>query len=115
MLLFGVTEGSAMNSPLTLLALFLWTLAAVAEVPLTRSARSGAWSDSQTWEGGLVPPSGSKVLVRAGHTVIYDRAAETLIRSMHIAGTLRFATDRDTRLDVGLIKVQAGEDVSEEG
>src|SRR5262249_33791070 len=32
-----------------------------------------------------------------------------------LAGTLAFATDKDTRLDVGLIKIQPGEGYSEEG
>src|SRR5438105_3804564 len=105
-----------MNTPLTLLLAVLFaTASALAEVPLIRSAKSGAWSDGQTWEGGQIPPPGSKVLVRASHAVTYDRSAETPVRSLHIAGTLQFATDRDTRLDVGLIKIQAGEDVSEEG
>ena len=39
----------------------------------------------------------------------------TAIRSIHVAGTLRFDPDRDTRLDVGLIKIQAGDDASENG
>ena len=37
------------------------------------------------------------------------------IRSIHVAGTLRFDPDRDTRLDVGLIKIQAGDDPGESG
>src|SRR5207245_55031 len=38
-----------------------------------------------------------------------------VIRSIHVAGTLRFPTDRDTRLDVGLIKIQPGDDAGENG
>ena len=53
--------------------------------------------------------------VRDGHTVLYDVASDAVIRSIHVAGTLRFAPDRDTRLDVGLIKIQAGDDASEDG
>ncbi len=37
------------------------------------------------------------------------------IRSLHIAGTLSFRSDKDTRLNVGLIRVQAGDSVDEEG
>jgi hypothetical protein len=85
------------------------------EPPLIRSAQSGPWSAAATWDGGEIPPSGAKVLVRAGHEVVYDVNVATPVRSLHIGGTLRFATDRDTRLDVGLVKIQAGEDVSEEG
>jgi hypothetical protein len=53
--------------------------------------------------------------VRAGHTVTYDLASDRVIRSIHVAGTLTFARDKDTRLTVGLIKVQPGEDASEDG
>jgi hypothetical protein len=83
--------------------------------PLICSARSGAWSDSQTWEGGRVPSAGAKVQVRAGHTVTYDTVSDRPVRSIHVAGTLRFDPDRDTRLDVGLIKIQAGSDATENG
>src|SRR5690606_36317199 len=42
-------------------------------------------------------------------------ASDDVIRAINIAGTLRFATDRDTRLTVGLIKIQPGDAYSEEG
>jgi hypothetical protein len=48
--------------------------------------------------------------------VTYDvNAADRVLRSVHVAGTLTFAPDRDTRLDVGLLMVRPGEDVSETG
>ncbi|HEY6167825.1 MAG TPA: G8 domain-containing protein, partial [Verrucomicrobiae bacterium] len=103
-------------SVLFLVSVLLTTQAVVAaDALLVRSAKSGAWSDAKTWEGGKLPPAGAKVLVRPGHDVLYDMNSSQPVRSLHIGGTLRFATDRDTRLDVGLIKVQAGEDVNEEG
>jgi hypothetical protein len=82
---------------------------------LIRSAQSGPWSAPATWEGGKVPTAGTKVQVRAGHTVVYDVKSDEIIRSLHLAGVLTFAHDKDTRLDVGLIKIQAGDDTSEEG
>jgi uncharacterized protein (TIGR03067 family) len=82
---------------------------------LIRSAKSGPWSVAVTWEGGKVPGAGAKVQVRAGHTVTYDLSSDQVIRSIHVAGTLTFARDRDTRLDVGLIKIQPGEDANEDG
>ncbi len=82
---------------------------------LIRSAHSGPWSAADTWEGGKVPGRGAKVQVRAGHTVTYDLSSDQVIRSIHVAGTLAFARDRDTRLDVGLIKIQPGDDASENG
>ncbi len=83
--------------------------------PLIRSAKSGPWSAEETWEGGKVPANGSQVQVRAGHTVVYDLKSEQVIRSIHVAGVLRFAAERDTRLDVGLIKIQPGDDAGESG
>jgi hypothetical protein len=86
-----------------------------AAAPFVRSTRSGPWSAPATWEGGKVPTAGSKVQIRAGHTVAYDLNSGQVIRSIHVAGTLTFAGARDTRLDVGLIKVQPGEEATEEG
>jgi hypothetical protein len=83
--------------------------------PLIRSAKSGAWSAPATWEGGQVPAAGARVQVREGHTVSYDVQSDAVIRSIHVAGTLTFARDRDTRLTVGLIKIQPGSDASENG
>jgi hypothetical protein len=88
---------------------------------IVRSARSGLWSAPTTWEGGNVPGPGARVQIRAGHGVTYDlepRPAARLdhvIRSIHVAGILTFAHDRDTWLDVSLIKIQPGDDASENG
>lgn len=97
------------------LASVLLVLAARLPDDVVKSAKSGPWSDGATWEGGAVPPAGSRVLIRPGHTVLYDLLSDRAIRSVHIGGGLRFASDRDTRLDVGLIKVQPGEDCVEDG
>jgi hypothetical protein len=88
-----------------------------ADIPVVRSARSGAWSDVATWEGGRVPAGGAKVQVRHGHTVMYDvEAAESVvIRSLHIAGTVTFAPEKMTRLNVGLIKIEDTDSTEEEG
>jgi hypothetical protein len=82
---------------------------------IVRTAQSGAWSAAATWEGGKLPAAGARVQIRTGHTVIYDMKSEHAIRSIHVAGTLSFARDRDTRLDVGLIKIQPGDEASENG
>lgn len=83
--------------------------------PLVRSAASGAWSEAKTWEGGTVPAAGMRVQIRTGHAVSYDAKSDVVIRSIHVAGTLTFARDRDTTLNVGLIKIQPGDDASENG
>jgi hypothetical protein len=87
----------------------------VPSAELLRSARNGPWSEPATWENGKLPGAGSRVQIREGHTVVYDTQSAHAIRMIHIAGTLTFARDKDTRLDAGLIKIQAGDDASEEG
>ena len=82
---------------------------------LVRSARNGPWSAQATWEGGKVPGAGARVLIRSGHAVVYDLDSDQAFRVVQIAGSLRFAPDRDTRLEVGLLKIQSGEEVSEDG
>src|SRR5262249_14333259 len=68
-----------------------------------------------SWTGGKVPGAGARVLIQAGHRIVYDVDSAAVIRGINIAGTLSFAKDRSTRLDVGLIKIQDSEDYSEEG
>ncbi len=87
------------------------------DIPVIRTVRTGAWSDMATWEGGRVPTAGVKVQVRAGHVVTYDiEAPESLvIRSLHIAGTVTFASDKSTRLSVGLIKIENSTSTDDEG
>src|SRR5262245_39697977 len=70
------------------LALRLHAAAVAPEGPgLIRSVRSGPWSTPATWEGGKVPAAGSRVQVRAGHTVTYNLKSDRVIRSIHVAGT----------------------------
>ena len=49
-----------------------------------------------------------------GHTVTYDLAAGPAIRIIHVAGTLNFARDKSTTLEVGLIAIQPGDDPASE-
>lgn len=87
------------------------------DVPVIRSARSGPWSTSSTWEGNKVPGNGARAQIRPGHVVEYDIEAgeRTILRAVFVAGTLNFATDKNTRLNVGLLKIEATDSVAEEG
>ena len=96
--------------------LALTVQAIAAEEPsVIRSAASGPWSAAATWEGGKVPGAGSRVLVLGAHTVTYDVKSDEIIRAINISGTLAFAQDRDTLLNCGLIKIEAGDVYSENG
>ena len=86
-----------------------------ASTDVQQTAGSGAWSSPETWKSGNVPAAGAKVLIRAGHRVVYDAHSDDVIRCINIAGELVFATEKDTLLNVGLIKIQPGEEYSEEG
>lgn len=76
-----------------------------------RSARSGLWSDAETWQPRR-PRAGDRVLVQAGHRVTYDVKGAGAIRSIAVAGTLTFARDRDTELNVGVVTIYgAGQEI----
>lgn len=88
---------------------------AVESLKLVRSQVSGQWSDPATWEGEKLPEPGESVQIRPGHVVTYDIRTETPFRAVHVGGCLEFSRSESTRLDCGLIRIQSGEEVSEEG
>ncbi len=98
-----------------LLVLCLPSAALAQHPPVIESAKGGAWSDPATWVGNAVPGAGSRVLVRTGHAVTYDVKSDAVVRAVCVSGSLVFATDRDTVLNVGLLKIEAGDRYSEEG
>jgi len=78
-----------------------------------RSIGSGAWSDPATWRPRRRPSSGDRVLIQPEHQVVYDVASADVIRSIAAAGTLTFARDRDTELNVGVVTVFGDEPASD--
>ena len=97
------------------LALLAIASVSSAAEPVIRSAKGGNWSDPATWSGGAVPGTGARVLIRTGHRIVYDAKSETVIRAINIGGSLVFDPAKDTLLNVGLIKIQAGDSYSEDG
>lgn len=102
--------------------LFLFLLSAVTvsgqNNPLKFSVRSvgdGDWSSARTWEPKRVPTAGDRVLISPGTVVRFDAKATPVIRLLQVAGTLRFARDRSTELNVALLKVQGGNRCTERG
>jgi len=108
-----------MRLPLLFSVTFLFATSALhaadKDVVWVKSAKSGNWSDLATWDAKKVPAEGARVQILPGHTVTYDTKATFAVRIVHVAGTLTFATDKDTRLDVGLLKIQPGTDCTENG
>ena len=80
-----------------------------------KSVRNGAWSDPAIWEPAHVPRTGERVLVSPQTRVAYDVVSDDVIRLLQVAGELQFARDRNTTLNVGLLKVQNSESCSENG
>lgn len=77
-----------------------------AEHQVIRSAQNGPWSSPETWQGGKVPGAGAQVLIQRDHQIVYDLNSKEVIRGIQISGKLKFASDRDTRLDTGLIRIE---------
>lgn len=74
---------------------------------LISSVKSGAWTDPAVWSSGSVPSAGADVRVSATHELTYDAQTSPGVHTLLINGVLRFARDRNTVLDVGLIVVSA--------
>jgi len=79
-----------------------------AQVPEISTVRSGRWSDRGVWSARRLPARGESVIVGAGHDVIYDIHSDVEIGRLMIQGSLRFARDRSTRLDIGNIVISRG-------
>ena len=80
-----------------------------------QSIRDGDWTDPNTWQPAEVPAAGDRVLISRGTHVRYDAASDDVIRLVQIIGTLQFARDRNTLLNVGVLKVQNSDECSESG
>lgn len=80
-----------------------------------RSVGNGPWSDAKTWKPARVPKAGDRVLIARGTRVEFDVESKAVVRLVQVAGTLAFATDRDTELNVGLLTIRHDEMGSESG
>lgn len=80
-----------------------------------RSANDGNWSDKATWLPARVPVAGDRVLISRGTHVKYDVQSPAVVRLIQVVGTLSFARDRNTELNVGLLTIQHSDTCSEHG
>jgi hypothetical protein len=78
------------------------------------SVASGPWSSDKTWSP-RPPKAGDRVKISRDTRVTYDVKRDDVIRMIQVVGTLTFARDRDTELNVGIVKVQSSETCSESG
>jgi Ca2+-binding RTX toxin-like protein len=69
------------------------------------AVQSGNWSNSATWHDGVVPTEGARVLVPIGVEVTVDQILAPEIATIRVDGTLSFATNVTTHLQVDTIVV----------
>ncbi|MEZ6073102.1 MAG: G8 domain-containing protein [Pirellulales bacterium] len=100
---------------LLIAATLLCPSASGAEPSVVHSAKSGAWSNPEVWDGSRVPTEGDRVLIRADHDIDYDVKSPKVIRLVQVAGRLEFSREHDTELNVGLLKIVDSENLNEEG
>src|SRR5437867_5971834 len=67
--------------------------------------RNGNWSNSATWQGGLIPGPGANVLIPEGLTATVDAVLSQTLHTVRVDGTLQFDPARNTGLLVDTIVV----------
>src|SRR5262245_48693177 len=75
-----------------------------------RSVKDGKWSEAGTWQPARVPGKGDGVLIKRGTRVEYDTKSDAVVRLVQVVGTLAFARDRDTELNVAVLTIQHSEE-----
>ncbi|MFT6861509.1 MAG: hypothetical protein ACJAVK_000061 [Akkermansiaceae bacterium] len=95
--------------PLILIAFMVFSSGVFCAEPDTlESKRDGAWWGAATWDPERLPKAGNKVHIRSEHAVVFDAKSLNLIPFLHVEGSLVFARDRDTELNVAVFKVGGG-------
>jgi hypothetical protein len=107
----------------TILSILLLVTTFTAVLPAQREAvqfsvqsiADGDWTNPKIWQPQRLPKAGDRVLISSRTSVRFDAKTTPVIRLIQVAGTLRFARDRSTELNVCLLKVQAGNKCTERG
>jgi Ca2+-binding RTX toxin-like protein len=69
------------------------------------AVRSGAWSDPATWQNGVVPTDGARILIPVGVEIRVDRMFATRVATVRVDGTLSFDATRNTELRADTVVV----------
>ena len=64
------------------------------------AVQDGSWFDPNTWQGGIIPDEGAKVLIVDGITVTYDQESDVRLDLVRVDGSLLFAHDVNTKIVV---------------
>lgn len=83
------------------------TIPNFAQNPTIESVQNGAWSSPSTWSGSRLPNASDIVVIH--HQVLYDTMTGIGdVIGIDTGASLRFRTDINTRLQVGIIKIFDG-------
>ncbi|MFV0359674.1 cadherin-like domain-containing protein [Tropicimonas sp.] len=81
-------------------------------VPLSAATHvavsDGSWFDPATWADGRIPGDDARVVISEGVTVTYDGVSDARLFTVRVDGTLRFATDTDSRMVVDTMVTNSG-------
>ena len=80
-----------------------------------RSVKDGKWSDKNIWKPARLPKSGDRVLISRETTVEYNVQSKEVFRMVQVVGTLSFARNVDTEMNVGILKIEDSDLCSENG
>ena len=69
---------------------------------------SGAWSETATWENGIIPTDNAYVVIADNVSVSIESILNTVHKTIRIDGKLEFATDTNTQLLVDTLIVNYG-------
>lgn len=69
------------------------------------AVNNGSWFDPSTWANGEVPGDGARVHIPEGVSVAYDGESDVSLFTVRVDGSLEFATDRDTFMEVDTLIV----------
>ncbi|WDI32097.1 Ig-like domain-containing protein [Hyphococcus flavus] len=72
------------------------------------AVKNGSWFDPSTWAGGEVPAEGAQVLIPEGIEVAYDGQSAVSLFTVRVDGSLDFATDANTFMEVDTLVVAPG-------
>jgi len=73
--------------------------------PTISAVRSGSWFDPTVWSLARLPQAGDRVAIAAGINLTYGSVSDASLDAIEISGSLRFATQVNTRLKVGTLTV----------
>lgn len=69
------------------------------------AVNNGSWFDPATWANGEVPGDGARVYIPEGVDVVYDGESPVSLFTVRVDGTLEFATDQNTFMEVDTLVV----------